>query len=114
GEAIPPIARIVAVADAYDAMASNRPYRSRMPNDKIDEIIRKGAGRQWDPRVVEAFFRARDDLRQIADEKDLKLINHPLLGPIVRKSLGMTDNGKASQDGSNHQSAADRSQAAKS
>lgn len=114
GEAIPPIARIVAVADAYDAMASNRPYRSRMPNEKIDEIIRKGAGRQWDPQVVEAFFRARDDLRQIADEKDLKLINHPLLGPIVRKSLGMTDNSKASQDVSNHQSAADHSKAAKS
>lgn len=91
GEAIPPLARIVAVADAYDAMASNRPYRNRMPNDKIDEIIRNGAGRQWDPQVVEAFFRARDDLRQIADEKDLLLIDHPLLGPIIRKSLGMTN-----------------------
>lgn len=95
GEAIPPLARIVAVADAYDAMASNRPYRNRMPNEKIDEIIRNGAGRQWDPQVVEAFFRARDDLRQIADEKDLLLIDHPLLGPIIRKSLGMTNNGTA-------------------
>ena len=116
GEAIPPIARIVAVADAYDAMASNRPYRSRMPNDKIDEIIRKGAGRQWDPQVVEAFFRARDDLRQIADEKDLKLINHPLLGPIVRKSLDMTNNGngKKSQNFSTSQPAGEGSQSTKS
>lgn len=93
GEAIPQIARIVAVADAYDAMASDRPYRTRMPNDKIDEIIRAGAGRQWDPEVVEAFFRARDDLREIADEKDLKFLNHPLLGPMIRKSLGLPENG---------------------
>ncbi len=93
GEDIPQIARIVAVADAYDAMASDRPYRTRMPNDKIDEIIRAGAGRQWDPEVVEAFFRARDDLREIADEKDLKFLNHPLLGPMIRKSLGLPENG---------------------
>ncbi|MGQ9503532.1 MAG: HD-GYP domain-containing protein [Thermogutta sp.] len=93
GEAIPQIARIVAVADAYDAMASDRPYRTRMPNAKIDEIIRAGAGQQWDPTVVEAFFRARNDLRQIADEKDLRLLNHPLLGPVIRKSMGLPENG---------------------
>lgn len=93
GEAIPQIARIIAVADAYDAMASDRPYRTRMPNAKIDEIIRTGAGQQWDPTVVEAFFRARDDLRQIADEKDLCLLDHPLLGPVIRKSMGLPENG---------------------
>jgi putative nucleotidyltransferase with HDIG domain len=99
GEAIPEIARIIAVADAYDAMASDRPYRTRMPNDKIDDIIRAGAGRQWDPVVVDAFFRARDDLRQIADEKDLRLLNHPLLGPIIRKSMGLPENGPVSGAG---------------
>jgi len=103
GENIPQIARIVAVADAYDAMASDRPYRSRMPNDKIDEIIRNGAGRQWDPKVVEAFFRARDDLRQIADEKDLRLLDHPLLGPIIRKSLGLPENGNGVGNGATDQ-----------
>jgi len=66
GEEIPYLARIVAVADAYDAMASDRPYRAGMDDDKLDSIIRSGAGQQWDPRVVEAFFSARDDIRAIS------------------------------------------------
>lgn len=66
GTEIPFLARIVAVADAYDAMASDRPYRAGMEDDKLDSIIRSGAGRQWDPDVVEAFFRARDDIRAIS------------------------------------------------
>jgi hypothetical protein len=64
-EASPLGARIVAVADAYDAMSSDRPYRPGMPEQQIDEILRSGAGGQWDPDVVAAFFRARDDLRAI-------------------------------------------------
>ncbi|HEX4132014.1 MAG TPA: HD-GYP domain-containing protein [Pirellulales bacterium] len=66
GENIPFLARIAAVADAYDAMASDRPYRAGMPDEKLDEVIRQGAGRQWDPRVVEAFFQARDDIRELS------------------------------------------------
>ena len=64
-EQIPLAARIVAVADSYDAMGSDRPYRKGMSDDKIDEIFRQETGRQWDPEVVAAFFRAREDLRQI-------------------------------------------------
>jgi putative nucleotidyltransferase with HDIG domain len=63
--AIPLAARIVAVADSYDAMSSDRPYRKGMPEEKIDEIFRGGAGKQWDPEVVAAFFRARRDIRNI-------------------------------------------------
>jgi HD-GYP domain-containing protein (c-di-GMP phosphodiesterase class II) len=66
GEDIPYLARIVAVADSYDAMASDRPYRSGMADEKLDEIIRAGAGQQWDANVVKAFFRARDDIRAIS------------------------------------------------
>jgi hypothetical protein len=66
GTNIPELARIVAVADAFDAMGSDRPYRKGMPDDKLDEIIRNGAGRQWDPKVVEAYFRAREEIRCIA------------------------------------------------
>jgi HD-GYP domain-containing protein (c-di-GMP phosphodiesterase class II) len=65
-EAIPLSARIVAVADAFDAMGSDRPYRMGMPDEKIDKIFRKGAGQQWDPDVVAAFFRIRNDVREIA------------------------------------------------
>ncbi len=65
GDAIPLSARILAVADAYDAMASDRPYRKGMPQERVERILREGAGTQWDPVVVEAFFRALDDIRRI-------------------------------------------------
>jgi len=64
-EQIPLAARILAVADSFDAMGSDRPYRKGLPDEKIDEIFRAGAGKQWDPKVVAAFFRAREDIRRI-------------------------------------------------
>ncbi|MBU4270850.1 MAG: HD-GYP domain-containing protein [Planctomycetes bacterium] len=64
-ERIPPAARIVAVADAFDAMSSDRPYRKGMSDERVDEILRAGAGRQWDPAVIDAFFRSSDDLRRL-------------------------------------------------
>lgn len=67
GEEIPYWARIVAVADAYDAMASDRPYRPGMPHEKIEQIFHDGAGRQWDPHVVAAFQAAQDDIRAIVE-----------------------------------------------
>jgi HD-GYP domain-containing protein (c-di-GMP phosphodiesterase class II) len=65
GEQIPIAARIVAVADAYDAMSSDRPYREGMSEEKIERILRNGAGKQWDPEVINAFFRAREDIQKI-------------------------------------------------
>lgn len=55
GEAIHPLARIMAVADAYDAMVSDRPYRKGMPLAKVRSIIHEESGRQFDPEVVNAF-----------------------------------------------------------
>ncbi len=52
GEMIPLFARIVGVADAYDAMSSNRVYRRHLNKDEIIEEIQKGAGTQFDPRIV--------------------------------------------------------------
>ncbi len=66
GEKIPFSARIVAVADAYDAMASNRPYRKGMPQEKIESIFRGGAGQQWDPVIVEALLEALDEVQMIS------------------------------------------------
>lgn len=58
GEEIPFIARVIAVADTYDAMVSTRPYRKGLePQFAHDEICR-GSGSQFDPRVVEAFKKA--------------------------------------------------------
>ena len=57
------------MADAFDAMSSDRPYRRRMPDEKVDEILRAGAGQQWDPAVVEALFSVRYDIRHIYGEQ---------------------------------------------
>jgi len=56
GEAIPLGARIVAVLDTFDAMTSDRPYRKAMPLEKAIAELRRCAGTQFDPQVVEAFI----------------------------------------------------------
>ena len=48
--------RIFAVADVFDAISSDRPYRAGMPRERVIEIITNGTGRQFDPKVVEAFL----------------------------------------------------------
>ena len=55
GEQIPFLARILSVADVYDAMASDRAYRKRMEEELILKVINEGAGTQFDPNVVVAF-----------------------------------------------------------
>ena len=56
GEDIPLHGRILAVADAYDAMTSNRPYRSGMPHAKAEAILRAEAGKTWDANIVDIFL----------------------------------------------------------
>ncbi|HEX9475614.1 MAG TPA: HD domain-containing phosphohydrolase, partial [Candidatus Dormibacteraeota bacterium] len=48
-------ARIVSVCDAYDALVNDRPYRRRLPIDQALAVLVDGAGRQWDPEVVDLF-----------------------------------------------------------
>ncbi len=56
GDEIPLGARVFAVADTLDAMTSDRPYRHALPHSAAREEIRRQSGRQFEPRVVEAFF----------------------------------------------------------
>lgn len=56
GEEIPLGARIIAVADAFEAMTADRAYRHALPISKVLERLRKGAGTQWDARVVNALL----------------------------------------------------------
>ena len=60
GEDIPEIARIISVADAYDAMSSNRSYRNALPQQIVREEIIKGAGTQFDPVIAQAMQKLID------------------------------------------------------
>ncbi len=57
GEEIPLGARVVALADVYQALISDRPYRKAYPKPEVIKIIREGAGSQFDPRIVDVFLR---------------------------------------------------------
>jgi len=64
GNAIPLEARIISVADVYDSLTSDRPYRKAMPPNEAKDVIAKGADTDFDPQVVSAFLTAfrRGDL----------------------------------------------------
>ena len=63
GEAIPLAGRIVAVADVFDALTQDRPYKPAWPLDKALAEIKRSAGSQFDPRVVDAFLHHHTRLR---------------------------------------------------
>jgi len=65
GEAIPLEARIVAVADVFDALTSNRPYRRARPDEEALTIIGGTVGSHFDPRVHEAFVRSLPEIHSI-------------------------------------------------
>ncbi len=67
GEQIPLAARLFAVVDVWDALRSNRPYRLAWPEDKVREHIRMLSGTHFDPRIVELFLRAVDDMINMYD-----------------------------------------------
>jgi HD-GYP domain-containing protein (c-di-GMP phosphodiesterase class II) len=78
GEQIPLEARILAVADSFDAMSSNRPYRRRLSLAQIDNILQQGRSVQWDPEVIDALFACRGDLEAIRQ----KGLGESLIGAV--------------------------------
>lgn len=66
GEAIPVGARLMAVADVYDALISRRVYKEGMPHDKAAAIIVQGRGQHFDPDIVDAFVAVQDQFIAIA------------------------------------------------
>ena len=67
GHDIPLAARIVAVADVYDALTSKRPYKRALPHDESKAIILEGNGTQFDPTIVDAFLACEEEFRAISD-----------------------------------------------
>ena len=65
GEDIPLSARIMAVADVFDALVSKRSYKDGFPFDKAMGIIIEGSGSHFDPKVVDAFVRAQDEVHRV-------------------------------------------------
>jgi putative two-component system response regulator len=70
GEAIPLESRIVSIADVYDALTSNRPYRAARPEEEALTIIESTVGSHFDPRVYAAFLDALPDIRAIRQRFD--------------------------------------------
>ena len=68
GDHIPLCARIVAVADVYDALTSVRPYKTAWPEERAFEYITSQAGRHFDPRMVDAFLGMKPEVAQIQRE----------------------------------------------
>ncbi|AUH51077.1 two-component system response regulator [Chromobacterium sp. ATCC 53434] len=66
GEAIPLSARLMAVADVYDALISRRVYKPPLPHEAAVEMIRVGSGSHFDPEIVTVFLRLADDFHAIA------------------------------------------------
>ncbi len=68
GEAIPLSARIMAVADVYDALISRRVYKEGMPHDKAVDIMRAGRGSHFDPDILDSFLALLPEFQRIAQQ----------------------------------------------
>jgi cyclic di-GMP phosphodiesterase len=66
GPLIPLSARLMAVADVYDALISKRVYKPAFPHEKAVQIIREGKGQHFDPDIVDAFLEIAEHFREIA------------------------------------------------
>ncbi len=68
GNDIPLAARIMALADVYDALSTERPYKAAFARGKVEEIILEGTGKHFDPRIIEAFVNIKDDFWSIKNQ----------------------------------------------
>lgn len=87
GDEIPLLARIIAVADAYNAMTSNRPYRAAMPFEMARERLHEAAGSQFDPVVVEAFdgiLAEESDSYRTGRRSDFRMHSDGVTLPLLR------------------------------
>jgi putative nucleotidyltransferase with HDIG domain len=75
GEDIPIGARIISVVDCFDALTSDRPYRRALPADRALHVISDASGKMYDPAVVAALLRIRDELHE------------PLASPVASSAV---------------------------
>ena len=94
GDAIPVSARLMALADVYDALISRRVYKQGMPHEQAVALIVEGHGRHFDPDIVDAFLELQDEFRAIAQrfgdsDADLQL-KHQFLSQRMGAGPGAT------------------------
>ncbi len=85
GMDIPLEARIVALADVYDALSTKRSYKEAYSDEMVDRIILESSGTQFDPDLVEVFFRLKDEVLKIKNtyvEDDVSKINSEVIDGI--------------------------------
>ncbi len=75
GKDIPLAARIVAIADAYDAMATERPYKAALPLEECEKILRKCGGNMYDPDLIEIFIEKKVGALYRYDDEDLDALD---------------------------------------
>lgn len=90
GEEIPYLARIIAVADAYDAMTSNRVYRKHLTDERVLEELKNGVGSQFDPRASKALIRLIEEkrlanIRPVEDEPEIEDMSRILSRVLERQ-----------------------------
>ena len=88
-DGIPEVARIIGVADAYDAMSSNRVYRKHLEPEKVLQELKKGDGRQFDPAACDAMIRLIEEGRlpdvDIDDSREVKQASQ-ILSRVIDKA----------------------------
>ncbi len=95
GENIPLVARIISVADAYDAMTSNRSYHKTMPQSLVRDQIAKGMGSQFDPKIARIMLDMIDEdmqyeMRQVDFNRTINILlvdDDPITHKMVQHAL---------------------------
>jgi len=87
GSEIPIVARIVAIADVFDALTSKRPYKEPFSVEKALSLIMEGKGSHFDPNVVDSFFAIQDEILAIKKEYDNANDTEPSLETVELKAL---------------------------
>ncbi len=80
GESIPMAARIVSLADVYDALTSERAYKDAMPHEQACRMITEASGSQFDPAVVQAFVEVQTQFKDIAQQIRVDAADRPTPG----------------------------------
>ncbi len=89
GEEIPLEGRICCLADVFDACTSHRVYRPAMENEEVLKMIRREAGKHFDPTIVEAFFDVLTEIEEVQKTfKDTKIKNFPKVLEELKRGKG--------------------------